>query len=229
MGSTRLPGKVMKKINGKTVIELLIARLTKSNQLNKIIIATSDKTQNDPLVKHINSLGYICERGSEDDVLARYYETAVKHKLEVIVRITGDCPLVDPLIVDDIIEMYKCGDSQYISNVSPPSYPDGLDVEVFSFEALKLAYNQATDPFEREHVTPFIRNQSNIKQSNLINDVDLSNLRWTLDEKEDFEVIKNIFNHFHPNIFFHWSKILELHEMKPEFFSANKRFIRNEA
>ena len=133
------------------------------------------------------------------------------------------------LIVDDIIEMYKCGDSQYISNVSPSSYPDGLDVEVFSFEVLKLAYNQATDPFEREHVTPFIRNQSNIKQSNLIHDVDLSNLRWTLDEKEDFEVIKNIFNHFHPNIFFHWSKILELHEMKPEFFSANKRFIRNEA
>lgn len=228
MGSTRLPGKVMKSINGKSIIELLIGRLSQSNELDEIIVATSNSALNDPLVKHIKDLNFLCERGDEDDVLSRYYNVALKYKLDTIVRITGDCPFIDSSIVDELVNIYKSNSAQYASNVSPPSYPDGLDVEVFSFEALEEAHKNATSRFDREHVTPFIKKISETKQSALINDEDLSQLRWTLDEIEDFEVVEGIFNHFYPNILFSWSKILELYNTKPDIFSANKKLIRNE-
>jgi len=228
MGSTRLPGKVMKKINNLTIIEIIINRLAQSKKLDEIIVATSDDPQNDLLEKHIQLLGYICERGSENDVLSRYHDIAKKHKIDIVVRITGDCPFTDSSIVDQVISKFLSEDSQYVSNVNPPSYPDGLDVEVFDFDSLKRANIQSIDPVEREHVTPFIRNEKNSKKSNLLHNHDLSHLRWTLDEREDLKVVENVFDHFNPNILFHWSKILELNKGQPEIFSANKNFLRNE-
>ncbi len=228
MGSTRLPGKVLKRINNKTIIEIIINRLAQSKKLNEIIVATSNDSQNDILEEHINSLGYKCERGSESDVLSRYFDIASKHNVDVLVRITGDCPLIDSSIVDDVISLFLSKKIEYASNVNPPSFPDGLDVEVFSFESLHRAQNKSLDPHEREHVTPFIKKEKTFKKANLLNEKDDSSLRWTLDEREDLEVINNVFNHFHPDILFHWSKVLKLHKNQPELFFANKNLSRNE-
>ncbi len=227
MGSTRLPGKVMKKIHNYTIIEIIINRLAQSSLLNEIIVATSDDSRNDLLENHIKDLGYLCERGSENDVLSRFYDIANKHSIDVIVRITGDCPFIDSSIVDRVISNFLDGNNEYVSNVNPPSYPDGLDVEVFSFDSLEKANKQSTDFFEREHVTPFIK-KNNPKKYNILYKDDLSNMRWTIDEREDFEVIKNVFDHFNPNILFHWSKILKLSIDKPEIFSPNQNLLRNE-
>ena len=228
MGSTRLPGKVMKQINKKSIIEIIINRLEKSKKLDDIIVATSVCPNNDPLEKHIRSLGRICERGSENDVLSRYFEIAQKHNIDVIVRITGDCPFMDSSIVDEIISKFISEGCDYASNVNPPSYPDGLDVEVFNFNSLLTAYKNATSTFEREHVTPFIKKEKDFKQLNIFSNIDLSSMRWTLDEKEDLEVIESVFNYFHPDVLFHWSKILKLHEKQPKIFLANNNFKRNE-
>tara|TARA_B100001250_G_scaffold382635_1_gene375948 strand:- start:4432 stop:6459 length:2028 start_codon:yes stop_codon:yes gene_type:complete len=228
MGSTRLPGKVIKKINNHTIIEIILNRLSQSLKLNEIIVATSDDPKNDLLEKHIQSLGYPCERGSENDVLSRFYDIAEKYNIDIIVRITGDCPFIDSSIVDQVISKFISEDSHYVSNVNPPSYPDGLDVEVFDFNSLQDANNQSIDSYEREHVTPFIKKGLNCKNSNLSYHDDLSHMRWTLDEKEDFEVIKNVFDYFYPDILFPWSKILKLSKDQPKIFFANQNLSRNE-
>ena len=137
MGSTRLPNKVMLPVSqGKTVIEILLLRLGQSKEVDKIVLATTTDICDRPLVEHVNELGYATFQGSENDVLDRYYQASVIYNPDIVVRITGDCPLVDPEIVDMIIKKYKSENVDYISNVDPPTYPDGLDVEVFSFFAL---------------------------------------------------------------------------------------------
>jgi len=156
--STRFPGKVVKKINNKTVLEILIKRLSRSKYISKIIVACTND-QKDQIIKSIcNKLSVNYFVGSENDVLDRFYKAAKKYKGENIVRITADCPLIDPKIVDDVISNFFLENVDYASNVNPPTFPDGLDVEVFKFRALKEAYIKATQSIEREHVTPFIIN-----------------------------------------------------------------------
>ena len=158
MGSTRLPGKVLKSIVGKPMIELLLTRLSQSNELDEIVVATSDKDQNDQLQSVVESLGYQCTRGSEKDVLGRFYESAKSVNADVIVRITGDCPLVDPVLVDECIEGFKQFQVDYFSNINPATFPDGLDIEVMSFDSIERANEETNSEFDREHVTPYIRN-----------------------------------------------------------------------
>lgn len=228
MGSTRLPDKVMKKISGTPMIELLLARLSKAKKVDQIVVATSINPRNLPLVEHIQRLGFACEQGSENDVLDRYVQAARKHNADIVVRITGDCPLVDPVLVDQVISKFKSGKLDYISNSYPPTYPDGLDVEVCSFAALELAANQTREPFDREHVTPFLRKQGLFRRDFYSNDEDLSGLRWTVDERTDFEVITSVFQAFSPDIHFTWQQVLELQRKQPELFAANHQIIRNE-
>lgn len=139
MGSTRFPNKVMRQILGVPMVELLLHRLAKAKYVDRIVLATSIAPNNQALVNHVKSLCYEVYQGSEDDVLDRYYQAACTIQPEIVVRITGDCPLVDPEIVDLAITTFKQANVDYLSNVSPPSYPDGLDVEVFSFQSLKQA------------------------------------------------------------------------------------------
>ena len=139
MGSTRLPDKVMKEINGVPMIELLLARLSQSRELDQIVVATSFDEKNKPLMDHIISCGYACEQGSESDVLERYVITAKKHQADVIVRITGDCPLVYPKLVYECIQRFSNGHVDYFSNISPATYPYGLYIEVFTLVALEKA------------------------------------------------------------------------------------------
>ena len=228
MGSTRLPGKVMKIINGATVIELLLARLVESKLIDLIVVATSEEKENRGLVDHVRQLGFNCEQGSENDVLERFHQTAEKYDADIVVRITGDCPLLDPQLVDDVIEGYLSADADYFSNILPSTYPDGLDVEVFSKAALDKAYLETADSSDREHVTTYIRNSGKFSISGITYIEDLSNLRWTLDQPEDFELVSAIFNRFHPNLYFSWLDILDYYYTKPHIFEINNMIKRNE-
>jgi len=228
MGSTRLPGKVLKKVNGIPLIEILLYRLSITKKIDKVILATSEKVENDALEDYVKNLGYEVCRGSEDDVLDRYYKAARLYIPQVVVRVTGDCPIIDPQLVDNVIDLYQKNNVDYISNTDPPTYPDGLDIEVFSFRALESTYEQAKEPFEREHVTPFIRTNGQFKRINYANETDLSNERWTVDDPEDFEVMEKVIKHFAPSLDFSWQDVFELKQSHPKDFEANKGIKRNE-
>jgi len=228
MGSTRLPNKVMKPIGGIPMIELLLTRLACAAEVDQIIVATSLDERNRPLIEHVRQLGYTCEQGSENDVLDRYVKAAEKHQADVVVRITGDCPLVDPVLVDEVIRLFKTTNVDYVSNASKPTYPDGLDIEVLTFSALKQASKETNDPFDREHVTPYLRKPGRFKTASMQYTKDLSNLRWTVDEPVDFQVMERVFQHFHPRNNFAWHEVLDLQLQHPELFNSNQHIIRNE-
>ncbi|TGL77752.1 aminotransferase class III-fold pyridoxal phosphate-dependent enzyme [Leptospira yasudae] len=228
MGSTRLPNKVMKKINDIPMIGILLKRLGQSKTINKIILATSINSINDELVEYVSSIGYNVYRGSEDNVLERYYFAAKEFGADVIIRITGDCPLIDSNLVDEVVNDFLTNSVDYASNINPPAYPDGLDTEVFSFGALEDAYKNALAKREKEHVTPYIRENSKFKRSNVTYLEDLSGERWTVDEIEDFNVVSDIFGKFHPRIDFSWEEVLALSKREPGLFEKNKHIIRNQ-
>jgi glutamate-1-semialdehyde 2,1-aminomutase len=228
MGSTRLSNKVLKPINGIPMIELILKRLSKSKELDKIVLSTSIDPRNQPLVSHVTSLGFFCEQGSENDVLERYVQVARKYQADVVVRITGDCPLVDPELVDECIRRFQAEDVDYLSNTLPPTYPDGLDVEVVTLAALERALRESGSPFDHEHVTPYIYNSGLFITSVMQNQTDYSGLRWTVDEQNDLEVIANVFDHFKPNINFSWLEVLRLQQSNSNLFELNSAIARNE-
>ncbi|MES2413944.1 MAG: aminotransferase class III-fold pyridoxal phosphate-dependent enzyme [Pseudomonadota bacterium] len=228
MGSTRLPNKVMKTIQGVPLIELLLTRLSRAREINQIIVATSTDPRNLPLIAHVKQLGYACEQGSEDDVLERFVNAAKAHKADVVVRITGDCPLVDPVLVDEVISGFKTAGVDYFSNISPPTFPDGLDIEVFTFKALEQAGQQTREPYDREHVTPYLRAPGRFDTASMQHSKDLSGMRWTVDELADFSVIEKVFQHFAPSRDFSWTDVLDLQQQQPGIFYTNQHIGRNE-
>lgn len=228
MGSTRLPNKVMKPIGGIPMIELLLARLSRAKELNQIVVATSMDSRNQPLVEHVKKLGYACEQGSENDVLERFVDAACKHQADVVVRITGDCPLVDPELVDEVIRRFKAAGVDYFHNISPPTYPDGLDIEVCTFKALEQASRETNKPYDHEHVTPYLRESGRFKTATMQHSQDLSALRWTVDEPADFAVIEKVFQHFYPRTDFTWNDVLSFQLRQPEIFNINQHLNRNE-
>lgn len=227
MGSTRLPNKVMKPIGGTPMIELLLARLSRARTINQVVLATSDDPRNLPLVEQVKGLGLTVVCGSENDVLQRYLEAAAQVEADIIVRVTGDCPLIDPALVDAAVLKFQTLGVDYLSNTSPATYPDGLDIEVFTRSALEQAGREATDSFDHEHVTPYLRKSKQFKTGSMSNDEDLSGLRWTVDEQQDFDVVSQIFDYFAPDIHFSWEQILDLQRMKPDLFAANSDIVRN--
>lgn len=228
MGSTRLPNKVMKPIIGVPMIELLLSRLSRAKEVSQIVVATSVEARNQPLVEHVRKLGYACEQGSENDVLDRFVQAARAHQADVVVRITGDCPLVDPVLVDEAIRRFKAAGVDYFSNTNPPTYPDGLDIEICTFKALEQASQETSKPFDREHVTPYLRESGKFSTAAMQHSMDLSALRWTVDEPADFAVIEKVFQHFHSRTDFTWGEVLSLQQQQPKIFDINKHIIRNE-
>ncbi len=233
MGSSRLPNKVMMDIEGKPVLCHIINRLHFSKMINRIIIATTTSPSDDAIAKFASDNGVEFFRGSENDVLDRYYQTAKyigAGSSDAVIRITGDCPLIDPEVVDKVVELYKTSNADYVSNINPPTFPDGLDTEVFKFEMLEKAWKDAKMMSEREHVTLYIRNHPEIfYMENLNNHKDYSNLRWTVDEKEDLEVVKVIYeNLYSKGKPFLMEDILNLLEKNSSIQEKNKKFIRNE-
>ena len=228
MGSTRLPNKVMRRIAGIPMIELLLNRLAKSSEIHQVILATSTDSSNLPLVNHVMRLGYEVVRGEEADVLQRFAQAAQVHHADVVVRITGDCPLVDPDLVDRCVKEFLKADVDYFSNVDPPSFPDGLDIEVFKTSALLQAEKETTKAFDREHVTSYLRTSGRFKKSAMQHNVDLSQMRWTVDELVDFQVVEAIFKHFSPRTDFSWEEVLDVYAKNPQIFLANQLIKRNE-
>lgn len=228
MGSTRLPDKVLKPIGDKAMIDVLLSRLSRAQEIHEIVVATSTEPRNQKLVEHIRQLDFPVWQGSEHDVLDRFYGAAKQYQADVLVRITGDCPLTDPNLVDHAIREFCSSGVDYLSNVAPATYPDGLDIEVFSFDALQKAWRNTQDDYYREHVTPYLRESGQFNVGAIQNDTDLSGLRWTVDEPADLDVVRAVFNYFSPQTDFSWQDVLQLQQQSPELFAHNQAISRNE-
>lgn len=201
MTSTRLPGKVLKMVLGKSLLEYQIERLRRVKLAHEIVIATTTNAADEPIVELCDRLSLSYFRGSEQDVLARYHEAAKLHQADGVVRVTSDCPLIDPQVIDKVIQFYMNhqGEYDYVSNCLERSYPRGMDTEVFSFQALQQAFLEATAPPEREHVTPFIyRQPERYRLAQVVYFQNQSHHRWTVDTPEDFELIKRIIEALDP-------------------------------
>jgi len=229
MGSTRLPGKVMELLDGKNPsLYYTINQLKNSLNVDKIIVATTKLNEDDIIEKISKNNKINCFRGNSENVLERFYECAKKFQLETIVRITADCPLIDPKIVDSFIEIFNSGEYDYVHNMEPRTFPDGLDAEVFSFKILEEAYKNAKLPSEKEHVTPYFRNNKDkFRIKNVINKKNMSSYRWTLDYQEDLDLIRNIIKEI-KNRPILMNDIISLFNKKPNIFEINKKYLANE-
>lgn len=225
MGSTRLPGKILKKVLGKPLLDYQIERLKRSKLINKIVIATTTNKQDQEIVDFCKSRFISFYRGSEEDVLARYYETAKKYKADVIVRITSDCPLIDPVIVDKVVEEYLNDTTQdYVSNTIERTYPRGMDTEVIQFSLLEEIHREAKSLTEREHVTAYIYNHPamyRIKQVKQV--IDESHYRLTVDTIEDFQVTCTLIEFLYKdNPLFSLHDVIRLLKEKPDLALINQ-------
>ncbi|MDC0186399.1 aminotransferase class III-fold pyridoxal phosphate-dependent enzyme [Gammaproteobacteria bacterium] len=228
LGSKRFPGKVLKKLSDKSLIEILFTRLKESQHLSNIIFAIPDNDENIYLEKEIESIHASYFSGDEDDVLKRYYMTAKKYNAEHIVRITADCPLIDPMMLDEMLLIYSENNFDYMSNTNPPTYPDGFDIEIFTYEALDDAYKNAIDDYDREHVTPYIHRNSDNIIYNYQSDIDFSGLRLTVDDPEDLQLLEAIAKQTPDIIDVSYEEILSIFKNKPELKKVNNNSIRNE-
>ncbi|HYD79817.1 MAG TPA: glycosyltransferase family protein [Paucimonas sp.] len=201
MTSTRLPGKVLKEVLGKPLLEYLVERLRRVRLADAFAIATTTNETDLPIVELCERLGVPVTRGSEHDVLARYYEAARFMRADVVVRTTSDCPLIDPAVIDDVIGFFAGHRERYdyVSNALTPSYPYGMPAEILPFGLLEQAHREAAAPPEREHVTPFIYTRpERFRIGHVVHPEDLSHHRWTVDTAEDFELVRRIIEALHP-------------------------------
>lgn len=224
MTSTRLPGKVLLPLAGQPMLARLIERLRRVQRAHGIVIATTTSATDNPIADLCERLGVPCHRGSELDVLSRYAEAAREHGAHAVVRITADCPLIDPVLIDQVIAAYQEGGSDYVSNMLPPTWPYGMAVEVFSAAALAQAHAEATQAAEREHVTPFLYwHPERYRLRNVASPVDLSHHRWTVDTPEDYALVSRLFDHLMPTRpTFTQADVLALLEQHPDWIAINQ-------
>ncbi|MBN1824457.1 MAG: glycosyltransferase family protein [Endomicrobiales bacterium] len=230
MGASRLPGKVLMDMVGKTVLERVIERVKLSKMVNEVVVATTVNEKDRKIIALCGKIGVPCFPGSEDDVLDRFYQAAKSYGPDHIVRITSDCPLMDSHIIDDVVRLHLAEKSDYTSNTLEETYPDGEDVEIFTFNALEKAWREAKLQSEREHVTPYIwKNSSVFKLSVKKNEINLSGKRWTLDEERDYAFIKRIYEELYPgNPNFGIKEIAEYIKNNKNVESINSEIKRNE-
>ena len=229
MGSTRLPGKVLLDLAGKPMLVRDVERILRADNVDDVVVATTTKTEDDKIISLCRDYGWSCFRGSENDVLDRYYQAAREFHAKTIVRITSDCPLIEPTVVDQLIEKFfeLEPNIDYVSNIFPlRTYPRGLDSEVMSFSTLERCWKEEKNPAYREHVTPYIHHHPDrFGISELNNEQDLSSLRWTVDTPEDFEFVSQIY-HYLGEREFSWTHILALLQKHPELLEINKEIIQ---
>ena len=232
IGSTRLPEKILKTINGESLLEIHLRRVLQSKMLTKLKVATTTEPDSDKINVVANKLGVEVYKGSTYNVLDRFYQTAIKEAPDWIVRLTSDCPLIDPVEIDNVVKRAITTDFDYVSNTLTPTFPDGIDVEVFKFTALEKAFNEAKLLSELEHVTPFIWKNSTFKNGNLfssdcvMNEIDFSNYRLTVDTLEDYDVIKKLVELLGTNK--SWMEYIEALKQYPEIKLLNDHNTRNE-
>ena len=227
MPSTRLPGKVLVDIAGRPMIWRVVDRVRQARQVAQVVVATSTQESDLPIEAFCHQGGIDCYRGELDDVLDRFYRAAARFDADVIARVTADCPLVDPDVIDRAVDIFLQGDYDFVSNVETPTYPDGLDVEVFSFETLEKTWRDARWESEREHVTTHMKVPGRFRTLNVVNDVDLSHLRWTVDGPQDLEFVRAVYERLDDRRFT-MADVLALLEREPELSAINSGFDRNE-
>lgn len=222
MGSRRLPGKVLVDLAGRTVLDRVVMRLRRATGIDHVVVATTHLPSDDSIVRECQQLGVPYFRGSECDVLDRYYHAAKNFGADAIVRITSDCPLIDSDLVNETVQVFDLNQVDYASNVIPRTYPRGLDTEVFTTEALARAWLEARAPHQREHVTPYLYEHPEIfKMASATGGADYSNYRWTLDTAEDLELLRAIYSYFNGHDDFSWKDVLALMESAPDLAALN--------
>jgi spore coat polysaccharide biosynthesis protein SpsF len=229
MSSSRLPGKVLMDIAGKPMLGRVVERAAKAETVQGVIVATTSEPEDDPVASFCERSGISCYRGSLHDVLDRYYGAARQFLVDTIVRLTADCPLMDPAVIDDTVDAFSGSPAyDFAANRLPPpwkrTYPIGLDVEVCSFEALERAWKEARQPFEREHVMPYLYNaEGRFRVKVIDHDPDYGSLRWTVDTAEDLELVRQVYARFEGRDFFGWKEVLALFEREPWLAQINAR------
>lgn len=222
MGSTRLPGKVLKDLGGRSALARVVTRTRRAALLDDVVVATSIRESDDIITDECERLGVAVFRGDEADVLDRYYRAAQKFSAEAIVRITADCPLIDPELIDDTVRAFHEARADYVTNSLVITYPRGLDVEVFTPEALDRCWRSAVKSHQRAHVTPYLyENPGRFKIVSLKADRDYSKYRWTLDTSEDLEMIRSIYMHFGERGDVAWREVLSLMQEHPKIAALN--------
>jgi spore coat polysaccharide biosynthesis protein SpsF len=223
MGSTRLPGKVLKNLDGETVLARVVNRVRGARLIDELLIATTDRPADDAIVAECRKCSVPVSRGDQDDVLDRYFRAAQLTKAEIVVRITSDCPLIDPEITDKTIAAFLEARPDYASNTLVRTYPRGLDTEVMSVNALARAWQEARKPYEREHVTPYIyEHPAEFRILSVTGDADYRAHRWTVDTPEDLEFVRAIYARFKGNATFSWRDVLGLLDREPELRGINQ-------
>jgi spore coat polysaccharide biosynthesis protein SpsF len=222
-GSTRLPGKVLLPLLGAPMLTRVVRRVSRASRLDATIVATTTASSDDAIVELAEREGWGVERGSETDLLDRYVQVARAHAATTVVRITSDCPLIDPELIDDVVAALDDGDVEYASNsLEPRTYPRGLDVEAMTMAALDQAWREDHDPSSREHATPYIyRHPERFRLRRIASPVDLSAHRWTVDTPEDYELIRRIYERFGRDDF-SWREVLTEIEAQPAWSDLNR-------
>ena len=230
VSSSRLPGKVLKPLLGVPMILRQIERLKACRQIDEWVVATSDHASDDVLEGLLRKEGVSVFRGSLEDVLDRFYQASIVYRADHIVRLTADCPLIDPGVVDQVVAVHLQEANDYTSNVMPPTFPDGLDVEILSGAILQQIWQEADLPSQREHVTLFIRQQAeHFKLGRVKAPSDFSAMRWTVDEKADLAFVETVYERLYSdNPYFGFAEVVDLMTQEPSLAKLNDQYQRNE-
>jgi len=222
MTSSRLPGKVLADVAGRPLLDHVVRRVQRARTIDLTVVATTERTTDDAVADFCGRRELPCFRGSEEDVLDRYYRAAVHFQAAVIIRLTADRPLLDPAVIDRVVEQFQAGDYDYVSNSVERSFPDGLDTEVFRRAALDRAWREASLKSEREHVTPYIwKNPGLFRLGQVKNGRDLSSLRWTVDLPQDLDFVRRVYESLGANRCFGMEEVLTLLQASPELGRIN--------
>lgn len=225
MGSTRLPGKVLLDLAGEPMLARVVSRVQRARRLDQVVVATTSEPADDAIDELCRARGWLCVRGSQEDVLDRYYQAALATRAGLVVRITADCPLIEPSVIDAVVDalLDEPPAADYASNVLPPrTFPRGLDSEAIRFEALERAWREDDNPAWREHVTPYIyRHPELFQMRRVAHTADLSHLRWTVDTPEDLELARRIYGALGDDRF-GWDAVLALLDQHPEWVEINR-------
>ncbi len=223
MTSTRLPGKILKQVSGRTLLDYHVSRLLQSRTIDRLVIATTENQTDDPVEEFCTARDIACVRGSEGDVLARFHQAVMEYPADIVVRVTSDCPVIDPLLLDQLVDYFISHREQYdYVSLASENFPRGLDVEVFSREALEEAFIHGRSAHEREHVTPYIyRGQNRSRCGVLPSQERFGHHRWCVDEPADFELLTNILTAFQGRDDFSWRECLALFDENPDWFDIN--------
>ena len=221
MGSTRLPGKVLAEIHGRPMLWHVVERTRAARHANEVIVATTNVTADDAIVEWCHQQKIVCFRGSEEDVLDRYYQAATQHQADIVVRITSDCPLIDGEIVDKVLREFSVGHFDYASNGIARTYPRGLDTEVMTYAALERAHATANQPYQRAHVTPFIyENPKLFSILSVTSMEDYSSYRWTVDTPEDLGFVRTVYDRIGRDDC-KWTEVMDLLQREPQLAQIN--------